>query len=572
MEKGNGIDMMEVLSTNITSPLGMTTEENHQALKAGNSLLARYERWKGIPEPFTASLMTESQMQKIGIEGFTRFESMVIHSVKEALSHTDIDIRSPHTLFILSTTKADIAELGATQEKDGMYLAPGAAAKKIADHIGFANDPVMVCNACISGVTAQHLAHRLMAAGHYDHAVVCGADCQSPFIVSGFMSFKSLSPFECRPFDIERLGLNLGEAAATIVFGRPEGNDRDRWQLCAGDLDNDAYHVSAPSPDGDGSYRAIMNTIEGWDTEKLAMVNVHGTATMFNDQMESKAIERAGLSSVPLLALKGYYGHTLGASGVLECIVSMRALDEGIILPTRGFTEIGVSGKVSISESSLQTDKRSFVKVISGFGGCNGALLFSKGEPHVARTGKTEIKTGHSLRMSADSLTVNEEKIGTSAKGKAMLTELYKKHIGDWPKFYKMDMFSRLAFTAAELLIQKETKEEQAEIHDIILFNRSSSVIADRNHLATLGDEENFFPSPSIFLYTLPNVVTGEIALKHSYTGETSLYILNDRNEALITQIIQASMATSRSRRLITGWVDCQDENNFEADLKILTK
>ena len=565
--------MMDILSTNITSPLGMTTEENHQALMAGNSLLARYERWNGIPEPFTASLMTESQMQEIGIEGFTRFESMVIHSVREALSHTDIDLESPRTLFILSTTKADIAELGATQEKDGMYLAPGASAKKIADHIGFANDPVVVCNACISGVTAQHLAHRLISSGDYDKVVVCGADCQSPFIVSGFMSFKSLSPFECRPFDIERLGLNLGEAAATIILGKPENEyEAERWHLCAGDLNNDAYHVSAPSPDGNGSYRAITNTIEGWDREKLAMINVHGTATMFNDQMESKAIERAGLSSVPLLALKGYYGHTLGASGVLECIASMRALDEGMILPTRGYTEIGVSGKVSISDTASRTDKRSFVKVISGFGGCNGALLFSKEKSHGIQNGKAVIRAAHTLRMTTDTLTINEEKIETSANGKALLTELYKSRIGDWPKFYKMDLFSRLAFTAAELLIQKETKEEQEEIHDIILFNRSSSVIADRNHLATLGDEENFFPSPSIFLYTLPNVVTGEIALKHSYTGETSLYILNDRNEALISQIIEASMATSRSRRLIAGWVDCSDENTFEADLKILTK
>ena len=123
---------------------------------------------------------------------------------------------------------------------------------------------------------------------------------------------------------------------------------------------------------------AINAVLEGQDKSRLATVCVHGTATLYNDQMESKAIERANLSDVPLSALKGYYGHTMGAAGVLETILTMRATDDGIILPSKGFTEPGVSGKVSISSELKKTDKRAFLKLMSGFGGCNVAAMYEK--------------------------------------------------------------------------------------------------------------------------------------------------------------------------------------------------
>ena len=261
-------------------------------------------------------------------------------------------------------------ELGAEPSGDGAYLAPGATARKIAEYLGFATAPIVVCNACISAVTAQILADRLIGAGKYDFAVVCGADKASTFTLAGFLSFKSLSSVPCRPFDIDRLGLNIGEAAATIIFSKADGKG---WTLAAGSLDNDAHHISAPSPDGDGVRRVVETVLEGFDAAALGCISAHGTATMFNDQMESKAIEAAGLSSVPVSALKGFYGHTLGAAGALETILTMRALDEGWIIPVRGFEEIGVSGKMAICKDWTRTDKTSFLKIISGFGGCNGA-------------------------------------------------------------------------------------------------------------------------------------------------------------------------------------------------------
>lgn len=563
--------MIKVLSTNITSPLGCTTQQNYQAVRTGSSVLSSYGSWRNIPEQFTASMFSDRQMAELKVEGCTRFESVAIRSVEEALKHVDLDVTSHRVLFILSTTKANVDELSADEKDDKAYLKPGATARKIAGHFGMMTEPVVVCNACISGVTAQITACRLIDAGHYDYAIVCGADCMSPFVVAGFSSFKSLSPEPCRPFDIERLGLNLGEAAATMIFGKDCGTE-GCWRLVDGHLNNDAYHLSAPSPSGEGTLGVMEKTLRDRDKESLAMVNVHGTATMFNDQMESKAIERAGLSNVPLTALKGYYGHTLGASGVLETILSMSALEGGCILPVKGFDEIGVSGRITISNEEGQTDKRTFLKIISGFGGCNGALLYTMNpEPESVTESAADIRTTHSVRITSDSLTVDGRSVPVSSTGHALLTEIYKEHIGDYPKFHKMDMFTKLVFVASELLIQQEG-EAKVDDRAIILFNSSSSVVADRKHIATTFSDEGFFPSPSVFLYTLPNIVTGEIAIKHGYKGETSLYILDSRNDVLIGQITCSSFSQPEIGSILTGWVDCSDEDTFEAELKILTK
>ena len=331
--------MISVLATNITSPLGFTTEENYRAVLSGTSALKRYEGLWGLPEPFAASLFTEEQRAKLEINECTFFEALAIHSAREALSHIQLDVASPRVVLILSTTKGNIGE------------SPAEAAKVIAKALGVSTTPIVVCNACVSGLSAQLLANNLLSAGLYDYAIVVGAEVQSKFIVSDFQSLKAVSDEPCRPFDIERIGLNPGEAAATIIYKAQPPSDS--WHLVNGAARNDAYHNVSPSPQGEGLTSAIKAVMEAQDKEQLATVCVHGTATLYNDQMESVAIQRAGLSDIPLSALKGYYGHTMGAAGVLETILTMRATDDGIVLPTKGFTELGVSGRVSISSKSL---------------------------------------------------------------------------------------------------------------------------------------------------------------------------------------------------------------------------
>jgi len=607
----------------------MTTVQNYQAVKSGRSALMRYEgKWpsiilsktriKGrsssveqstvlpslrdretsslssealarplihefdrIKEAFCASLFTEEQNEAMMVDGYTRFESVVLHSVRDALSRTHIDVSSDRVVFILSTTKGNIEVLDDEQcDEEREY--PASAAQKVADAVGITTRPIVVCNACISGVAAQVLALRLINAGKYDYAVVAGADCQSPFIVSGFQSFKAVSEEPCRPFDIERLGLNLGEAAATIVFAKDskqEGADSDSkafddargtdaaWGLYKGCVRNDAFHISSPSPKGDGSFATLAAVLDGVNREDLAMVSVHGTATMYNDQMESKAIQRAELSDVPVSALKGYYGHTMGAAGLLETIISMCSIDEGIILANRGYEELGVSGKVNITAESRTTDKTSFIKMLSGFGGCNGALLLSKSMDNPSTEGQVQslVSTDSVVRITTDRVEVNGNTIPTEATGKSMLTEVYKSQVGDYPKFYKMDCLARLAFVASELLM-KTVKDADAEHTSIVLFNRTSSIVSDRQHHSEMLD----IPSPSVFVYTLPNIMTGEIAIRNGIKGETSLYIINEKDWSLMDAIASTSLGEPGISHIIYGWVDYKDDTDFSAEIKFV--
>ena len=354
------------IGESILSPLGATPAENFAAVCRGESALQRYEGLFGVREPFVASLM---DLGKWTASGRTFFDSIVIEAARRAVEAAGIDPASPRTAFVLSTIKGNIEFI------DTQDVTLAASARRLTDAFGNPNPAVVVSNACISGLAALLQGRRMLLGGGYDHVVVVGAEVQSRFIVTGFQSLKALSEAPCKPFDAARDGLNLGEAAAAVVLGFGESG----WELVDGAVRNDANHISGPSRTGEGSYKALRYVLRHIAPEELAFVNVHGTSTLYNDEMEAIAIDRAGLLNVPVNALKGVFGHTMGAAGILESILSMHAVDAGMVLPTRGFSELGVSRPVRVSAAVGQTDKRAFVKLLSGFGGVNGALLFKKG-------------------------------------------------------------------------------------------------------------------------------------------------------------------------------------------------
>ena len=580
--------MATVISDNITSPLGLTTEQTYKAVRQGKSGLAHYPcedgkgGWNDLPFPIEASLFNKEQWDKIMVDGFSKFESLVLHSVKAAIS--TMVFNKERAILILSSTKGDIDELQITnyelpsptpntQHPSSNTLAD--AAKKVSMAIGIENDPIVVCNACISGVSAIILGQRLVDCGNYTHAIVCGADVQSRFIVSGFQSLKALSDEPCRPFDIERLGLNLGEAAATIVLSR-EFDFPNGWKVDKGAVCNDAYHISAPHPKGLGAGLALRKMKDA--DNPIFVIGVHGTATMYNDQMESKAIEEAELQDVPLSALKGYFGHTMGAAGVLETIIMMRALEDGVILPSKGYDTCGVSGKVKMSGKLMTAEGNTFVKMLSGFGGCNGAVRVSDRSLSMTIVNDILVSQTHSVSITQDEIIVDGNRLDVKSHGKEMLTEVYKTKIGDYPKFYKMDMLSRLAFVASELLIESEGQRAKGKSlkakgksqRAVVLFNHSSSIIADRQYMKSI-EKDDFFPSPAAFVYTLPNITTGEIALRNGYHGETSFYLLAERNEELMQRVIKSTFIDREIKSIIGGWIDCPSEDKFECEIKIFS-
>lgn len=561
--------MIVKVADTIISPLGCSTEENYQAVKADCSALRGY-RWSDLPEPFVASLMEGERWKGNDVQ--TRFETLVIGAVNNILPQIDFDISSPKVIIILSTTKGNVDLLegkAGTPVDSSPY--PGETVRKIAAHFGNPNRPIVVSNACISGLCAQIAAVRALESGRYDYAMVVGADVQSRFIISGFQSFKALSPEPCKPFDANRLGLNLGEAAAAIVYQRVEKSLPGQWIAGTGAICNDANHISGPSRTGEGSYRALKTVLEDADVDDIAFVNVHGTATLYNDEMESIAIERAGLIDTPVNSLKGYYGHTMGAAGVMEVILSMRAVEDHTVLGTKGFESLGVSKTVKVSSEHRSTDKNSFIKLLSGFGGCNAAMLFTRTAGIKPSRKDFHVGITSQIVITPDEVILNGERLSTTKQGGALLTELYREKINDYPKFFKMDELCKLGFVASELLLQVSgDRHEGTADRAIVLFNHTGSLCNDRNYQKTINDKENFFPSPSLFVYTLPNIVTGEIAIRNHYYGETSFYVLDQDDPSLIRAVAEDVISQGRAKSVICGWLDCEDKDHFLARLEVV--
>lgn len=167
-------------------------------------------------------------------------------------------------------------------------------------------------------------------------------------------------------------------------------------------------------------------------------------------------------------------------------------------------------------------------------------------------------------------ITPSETLLNGKVISNSNISGIYREFIGDYPKFFKMDSLCKLGFIAAELILKGQTLV-QKENASIILFNRNGSLITDRNYQKTIADD-NYFPSPALFVYTLANIVTGEIAIRHKICGESSFYVLSHQNDEMMLDVVKNAYLTSTPSFILTGWVDYEDEGNYLADIKLVTK
>lgn len=149
------------------------------------------------------------------------------------------------------------------------------------------------------------------------------------------------------------------------------------------------------------------------------------------------------------------------------------------------------------------------------------------------------------------------------------LGDLYRELNCSYPKFHKMDGLCKTGFLAAELALNG-VPAELREHMPIILFNRSGSLVTDRNYQRTIGDTANYFPSPALFVYTLANIVTGEIAIRHKVMGETAFYILDHHDDTQINAIVSDTVTATCPTAVLAGWVEYADENHYLADFKLI--
>ncbi len=368
---------------NIISSLGFSSQENFTSLLQGKTGIANFEITGLYPEPFVASMIDRNSVHTL-LPGnhFTLLEKMMMLSVEDTVKSAGVDIKSDKTIFLFSTTKGNIdlleEPLSAQFETDRVYL--WKMAEVITKHFGNPNKPIVISNACISGVLAINTAAMLLQNGDYENAVVVGGDMVSRFVLSGFMSFHSLSPEPCKPFDAHRNGLSLGEAAGTVVLSVHPNKQKPRFIFAGGASANDANHISGPSRTGEGSYIAIGKALKeaGTGSGEIDHISAHGTATPYNDDMESIAIKRHALSMVPVNSLKGFWGHTLGAAGIIETVALLHEMKNNTMIQTLGFLEPGTVEPLNVVTKPVKKELNTCLKLASGFGGCNAALIVKK--------------------------------------------------------------------------------------------------------------------------------------------------------------------------------------------------
>lgn len=376
---------------NIITSLGFSIDENIANIKAGKIGIAIDKSGRYSPAPLPLSLIDYDRLEGLFTamvpspafaDRYTWLEMMFIVSITEALQKTNIDIRSADTLIILSSTKGNIDLLGNRNHfgKERIYLSE--MAKAIGGYFKNPNAPIVISNACISGVLGIVYAERLIKSGKYKNVIVSGGDLVTEFVVSGFQSFQSLSAKPCKPFDEARDGLSLGEGCGTMILSNNEEAfiKNGVIKVLGGAGSNDANHISGPSRSGEGLLLAVEQSMDlaGVKADEIDTISAHGTATDYNDEMEAKAFARAGLEDVPLNSYKGYFGHTLGAAGVIEAVISLQSLRTNTLFRSAGYEIPGVSTSQQIIKETSKKEIKTCLKTGSGFGGSNAAVIFQK--------------------------------------------------------------------------------------------------------------------------------------------------------------------------------------------------
>ncbi len=528
--------MIYALGTDIQTPFG-DLNATLQAVRSQRTAIERLTsiRTQTLVEPVMGALLPDEPP----MEGYTLFESLCIRSARRAIGDKQ-QLINDRCVLVLSSTKGDI------------WTPTATTARHIAEALGIKTTPIVVSLACTSGVAAQITAYRLLETRIYDTAIVIGADVLIEFVVSGFQCVHAVSSNLCRPFDKDRDGLNLGEAVGTMVLST-HCDDEKAWRLLGGAIHNDANHISGPSRTAEGSLRCLEDCLalcrQNNVIDDLTCISVHGTATNYNDEMEAIAIHRANLDDLPVSALKGYWGHTMGAAGIVETIFTMATLEQGWIPTVKGFEQQGTTYAINVSNQERATHKSTFIKLLSGFGGVNAALVWTQSAIHHSSIHHSSIHHSSIYKLPPED----------------QLTSVYRQYINDWPKYFKMDSLSKMGFVGVEMALQQYGQTIDSERTCVIIANRISSTKDNREFAATIEDHNQYFPSPALFVYTVPNVVTGEIAIRHHLYGETSFYVLDKQED--LEPIIQSTAQTTNANLLIVGWLE-----EGEANIRIITK
>lgn len=253
-----------------------------------------------------------------------------------------------------------------------------ALARFVAKTVGITGPAVTIVAACASSAKVFLLAQRWISAGLVDAVVVGGVDSLCLSTLLGFNALQLLSEDICRPFDAQRCGISLGEAAGFVLLSR----DHTAIRFLGGGESSDAWNMTTPHPEGLGAREAMTDALKatGLQPSDIGYVNAHGTASRSNDRAEAIALGSVfGDFGVPMSATKGVTGHTLGAAGIVEAIITIEALARGTLPPTANLDVVDPELKVALVNQAQEAQFNYAMSNNFGFGGANCSLVFGRG-------------------------------------------------------------------------------------------------------------------------------------------------------------------------------------------------
>lgn len=497
-----------------------------------------------------------------GLSEYTFAEQLAILAIKDVIIQSKLELNSPRTALILSTTKGNIDTIKSDFQKSYLW----EMKKRIEAYFNFKGTSLIISNACVSGVSSISIASRMIEQNEIDNAFIVGVDILGEFIISGFNSFKSVSPTACKPYDKNRDGLTPGEGCGVLLLSSNKELSNSKIIVAGYGISNDANHISGPSRTGDGLFFAIDKALKlaGLQASDIGLINGHGTGTVFNDEMESKAFALAEITSSPCNSLKPYLGHTFGAAGVIESILTIEQMKLSKVFGVKGYTECGVPYELNISAYHRDATINHSLKCASGFGGTNAAIILSKDS--VSKSKNRNIQDYNIEKLSSISYHSNEDtNIADQLKADYKLLEDHN------IKFYKMSSLAKAGYIASCRLLKDIQLDIPKDRIAIVLANRSSSLDTDLKHQEIVEANLPEGASPAVFVYTLANIVTSEIAIKHKFQGELTTFVSEHNSLDFLAGYAHKLINSDECDAVLYGWCE-QLKEYFDVQLTIITK
>jgi len=415
--------------------------------------------------------------------------------------------RDPSALLVLSTTKAEIAvaqdilrRLRPVADLQRGFLF--SLAPHLAQALGWRGPVLTVSVACASGLAALEVARQHITRGAASRALVVGVDTVSDFVYRGFEALRALDPKGARPFDAQRGGLSLGEGAVALTL---EPDRPGHAQLLGYGASNDAHHITGPARDGRGLKQALKGALKG-SAGQVAFAVAHGTGTVYNDAMEGQAYQ-AVLDRVPLTAIKGGVGHLMGAAGLANVIVAICGLKAQACPPISRLSVPDPEIDLDIVQGTLREVQGGVALVsASGFAGVNAALCLGA-QPAARPRARNKSGQGAWVRGWSDGpadRAAQEARVGTKAAR-------------------RLDDLCLLGLGAAQAALEHAelTAEDFARgPHGLVLGTALGCLESDYSFYTGALKTEGPPSNPRVFAYTLSNIVLGELAIRHGFTGE----------------------------------------------------